>query len=261
MLPHHWSAHQQTESDDKPCADAVALQRRYYEQTAGAYDDMHVRRDDEHGVALRFIAGFLAQLGCRTVLDVGAGTGRAASLLAEIAPSLSVISAEPVMELLQSGIAAAQLERGRIVRANGAHLPFKSRSFDAVIETGVLHHMERPALAVAEMLRVSRRAVCLSDSNRFGQGSMLKRLLKLGLYRLGIWNLARRAQQRGRLYSVSTGDGVAYSYSVFDSLPAIAKAASRTVAVPTLGGPAACSAPILFASHVCLCAELQPARE
>ena len=60
---------------------------------------------------------------------------------------------------------------------------------------------------VAEMIRVVKRAIFLSDSNRFGQGSRAARLLKTALYKTGLWRTARFVQTKGKMYTLSEGDG------------------------------------------------------
>jgi ubiquinone/menaquinone biosynthesis C-methylase UbiE len=52
-------------------------QLRYYEETASRYDAMHVSENDEHAIALRYVAMYLEWLGAESILDTGCGTGRA----------------------------------------------------------------------------------------------------------------------------------------------------------------------------------------
>jgi hypothetical protein len=66
-------------------------------------------------------------------------------------------------------------------------------------------------------IRVAKKAIFLSDSNRFGRGSHTARLLKIALYKTGLWQAARFVQTKGKMYTISEGDGLQYSYSVFDS--------------------------------------------
>ena len=73
-----------------------------------------------------------------------------------------------------------------LVLGSGLQLPFPDASFDAVCEFGVLHHVEHPNAVVREMLRVSKTAIFLSDTNRFGRGRLFARLVKLALWKLGI---------------------------------------------------------------------------
>jgi hypothetical protein len=119
----------------------------------------------------------------------------------------------------------------------------------------VLHHVENPAAVVAEMTRVARTAVFLSDHNRFGQGRALARVTKLALYKAHFWRAARFVRTRGRNYHVSEGDGLAYSYSVFDSFDQLARWASSVILIPTsITGGASWFHPLLTASEVLVCA-------
>jgi trans-aconitate methyltransferase len=75
--------------------DAVVRQRAYYEATAGAYDAAHAER--EHIVALQLLAGYIQLAGVKSVLDVGAGTGRAMRFLKAQFPNLVIKGVEPVI--------------------------------------------------------------------------------------------------------------------------------------------------------------------
>jgi hypothetical protein len=58
------------------------------------------------------------------------------------------------------------------------------------------------------MLRVARKSVFLSDANRFGQGRISLRVLKLLLSKAGLWPLANLIKAQGKVYSYSQGDGM-----------------------------------------------------
>jgi hypothetical protein len=70
---------------------------------------------------------------------------------------------------------------------------------------------------VREMIRVARKGISMSDSNRFAGGRMSARHLKLALYRLGLWRAVDWIKTGGRGYLYDEGDGVFYSYSLYDS--------------------------------------------
>lgn len=53
------------------------FQKTYYTSTAEQYDDMHIAQHDEHYFALNFMVSMLDILEVKSILDVGAGTGRA----------------------------------------------------------------------------------------------------------------------------------------------------------------------------------------
>ena len=230
---------------------AKSLQRAYYERTASAYDGLHTsRQDDEHYVALDFIDSLCDRLRLETLLDVGAGTGRGVRFLRE--RHRNVRGVEPVPALTDQ----SDLPKGSIICGDGYALPFGHASFDAVFECGALHHVADPRGFVAEMTRVARRAVFLSDCNRFGQGCRATRALKFALYKARLWPAIRFVQTRGKMYSVTAGDGIAYSYSVYDSYDQLAQWADEIWVLPTHSASPAASwlNPLLTASHVLLCA-------
>jgi hypothetical protein len=113
-----------------------------------------------------------------------------------------------------------------------------------------------PGRVVAEMIRVAKRAVFLSDSNRFGQGGHSARLLKLALYQCGLWPAARYLQTKGKMYTLSQGDGLAYSYSVFDSYRQLAAGTQQIWLLPTVeqSNRRSWVHPLLTSTHVLLCA-------
>jgi len=116
---------------------------------------------------------------------------------------------------------------------SGEALPFADGSFDVVSEFSMLHHVAKPGAIIKEMLRVARRAVVIADCNNFGQGSFPARLFKLFLYKMHLWNTFNFLRTRGKHYQVSEGDGLFYSYSVYDSYDLLMSWADRILALPT----------------------------
>jgi len=197
--------------------DDAARQQEYYARTAGTYEETHVSAFDEHILALSLFAGLARTLGAQSVLDVGAGTGRALSFLLKQLPEARVVGIEPVAELREVGHSHG-LDRDTLIAGSGERLPYADNSFDFVIETGMLHHVPDPGRVVAEMARVARLGVMISDSNKFGQGSGGMRAVKAVVDRLGLWRAMIWVTTRGRMSKWSEGDGLYYSYSVFDNL-------------------------------------------
>ncbi len=210
---------------------AEQLQRDYYERTAGQYDAAHVQPGDEHSIALDYIAQLARVVDATSVLDVGAGTGRGVRYLTELRPELRVTGIEPVAGLRVEG----ELLGTTLLDGSGQEMPFEDGSFDLVIATGVLHHVPDPALVVAEMMRVARLGVMISDSNRFGQGHPVMKAAKVILGATKTWGAYNQVRTRGRGYMVSEGDGLFYSYSIFDSMPEVSRWADRTFVIPTGG--------------------------
>jgi SAM-dependent methyltransferase len=93
----------------------------------------------------------------RRILDVASGFGQDSRALAE--RGARVVGIEPSARM--SGLARllAADAPGALpawVRGWSDALPFRSRSFDAVICKGAIDHFDRPALALAEMARVTK---------------------------------------------------------------------------------------------------------
>ena len=87
------------------------------------------------------------------VLDVGTGTGTVAALARDRGATVVAVDAEPTMLEL----AARRLAGVTLLPAVLPHLPFATGSFDATVANFVVNHVGRPAAAVAELSRVTRR--------------------------------------------------------------------------------------------------------
>ena len=233
---------------------AVRAQRQYYTETATQYDAMHAREAGDDHENLKLICALVRLTAARTVLDVGAGTGRAIRHLLDAIPGLEIRGIEPVPSLIEQAVHRNGIPEGIIISGVGEALPFEDASFDVVCSFGILHHIPSPNAVVREMLRVARSAVIISDSNRFGQGSRPIRLLKLALYKMRLWGVVNFLKTGGRGYLVSPGDGVAYSYSVYDSFSHIAKWADRIILIPGEGSkPRSWFHPLLTTGTVLVC--------
>tara|TARA_B100001248_G_C27329146_1_gene430533 strand:+ start:457 stop:831 length:375 start_codon:yes stop_codon:yes gene_type:complete len=86
-----------------------------------------------------------------------------------------------------------------------------------VCEFGSLHHIPKPQKAISEMLRVSKKYIFISDTNNFGNGTFLERSFKQIIRKMGLWKLFDFLKTKGKGYTLSKGDGLAYSYSIFDN--------------------------------------------
>jgi SAM-dependent methyltransferase len=205
----------------------VDIQRRYYAETAHKYDAMHLEDSDEHYFALCIMLAMTDFLGVKSILDIGSGTGRAIARIKQQRPDIRVTGIEPVKELREVGHGKG-IGVHELIDGDALALPFEDGEFDLVCEFGVLHHIKTPARVVSEMLRVGRKAVFISDSNNFGQGGFISRSFKQAVDLLGLWPLVDLVKTRGRGYTISEGDGLGYSYSVFNNYSQI-KAQCRSV--------------------------------
>jgi len=211
---------------------AVLAQRRYYTETASRYAQMHSHEAVDDDSCLRILLPILRTLDVHSLLDVGSATGRGLPGLAQGLSSPLVCGIEPVEALVRHGISSGVTRGLPLLLASGDALPFADKSFDAVCEFAMLHHVPDPARVVQEMLRVARNVVVISDANRFGQGSFPLRIIKLLLYKLKLWKAFDFVRTRGKGYQVSEGDGVFYSYSAFDNLHQIQQWAESVYLFP-----------------------------
>ncbi len=216
--------------------DARRVQADYYTRTALAYDAVHVDDADEHAMALGWLAALVEQRRFASILDVGSGTGRALRYLKRV-PGVSLRGIEPIAALREQGYAAG-LTTDELTDGDALLLDFADASIDIVCAFGVLHHIKDHRRAVSEMCRVARCGVFISDANNFGQGAPLNRVIKQSLRALGWWRLFDRARMGRKGYHYSEGDGVFFSYSLFDDLALIKRQFHETFFMSTRpGGP------------------------
>jgi ubiquinone/menaquinone biosynthesis C-methylase UbiE len=155
-------------------------------------------------------------LGVRSILDIGAGTGRAIAEVKKARPDVLIKGIEPVEQLREIAYKKG-ISKDDLVDGDALALQFGEGEFDMVCEFAVLHHIKTPHRAVDEMLRVAKKSIFISDANNFGQGGLLGRSVKQVLNSLRLWPLADFIKTKGRGYTESEGDGLAYSYSVFNN--------------------------------------------
>jgi ubiquinone/menaquinone biosynthesis C-methylase UbiE len=228
-------------------------QYRYFTKMAPEYDEKFVHLQDEHYLALKYILSQIKISGFSSVLDVGCGTGRAVAFFIE--HNIPVKGIEPVPAMIHHARKKNNIPAKHFICGNGEYLPFPDDSFDAVCEFGVFHHLRNPDTVLNEMIRVAKYAVFLSDNNRFGHGPVLRRISKLIACKSHVWNLINFMKTRGKMYADTQGDGIVFSYSVFDSYDTLAQWADKIYLIPTSNEKSkSWFHPLLTSTHVLLCA-------
>ena len=183
-------------------------------------------------------------------LDVGCGTGRGVAELLHRRPNARVLGVEPVAELRAVGVAKG-IPESLLMEGDATKLAFEDRSFDCVCAFGILHHIREPRIALAEMMRVARKAVFISDLNNFGCGGPLQRIISQTLNALGLWKAFQFLVTKGKGYKYSEGDGIHYSYSVYNDYRWLSSQCRETHVLNTKG---AGINPCRTCSHVALLA-------
>jgi len=197
-------------------AHEIEIQRRHFAGIARKYHEEFVTQGDEHTFALAFLVAMIDHFKFESILDIGSGTGRALLYIKDRKPQLQMVGIEPVRELRKVGYRLG-IPESELIEGDATRLGFDDGQFDLVCSFGVLHHVRHPATVVTEMLRVARKGIFISDSNNFGQGSFLTRTLKQIINSLKLWRVADFFKTGGKGYLISKGDGLAYSYSVFNN--------------------------------------------
>jgi ubiquinone/menaquinone biosynthesis C-methylase UbiE len=225
----------------------VEIQRRYYAENAERYNDSY-GETDEHYFALAILVSVVQFFDIKSILDLGSGTGRAVEYVKRRCPGVKIVGIEPVKELREIAYRKG-ISREELIEGNALKLPFKDGEFDMVCEFGVLHHVRTPEVIVAEMLRVAKKIIFISDANNFGQGSFAVRTFKQVLNMFGLWKAVYWMKTKGKGYTISEGDGLAYSYSVFNNYKQIEEKCSRISLLNTTDGRID---PYRTASHIVL---------
>lgn len=151
-------------------AASTALPEREFWERGGAY-----RRTD-HPVVKMFARQRVAHLldhglfdGVESLLDVGSGSGFSSRYYPG---SIHVVAVDSSMGMLHRNSTSVRAV------ASAYRLPFDDRAFDVVTCWELLHHLDRPDQAVAEMLRVARRRVIIFEPNRVNPGHVVLGLLR-----------------------------------------------------------------------------------
>ena len=117
-----------------------------------------------------------------TILDAGCGEGFITSILFSNIKNVEITGLEYTNEALQ--IARSMIPEVSFLQGNIMDLPFDDHSFNVVLCTEVLEHLENPDKALSELLRVAENTVIITVPHepwfRIGNMLALKHLTRLG---------------------------------------------------------------------------------
>jgi ubiquinone/menaquinone biosynthesis C-methylase UbiE len=117
-------------------------------------DQMAARQDERAAALADAVRTFVLARGDERALDVGAGAGALAFALAPLVRE--VVGVDRVSELLKLARERAPANV-TFVEGDAERLPFDDRAFDLAGTLRTLHHVPRPELVLAELVRVTRR--------------------------------------------------------------------------------------------------------
>ena len=109
------------------------------------------------------LISLIKPLKAESILDTGCGEGFTMDKLAKLGIGKKIEGIEYSKEAISFG---KKLFPNLIIKQASIYdLPYKDNSFDLIICTEVLEHLEDPAKALREMLRVSKKYIILSVPN------------------------------------------------------------------------------------------------
>ena len=185
----------------------------------------------------RVLAAVLQNLpaAARSVLEIGAGSGRDAAALAERGLHAIALDASAASLALIAREHPALAGRG-IVGGDAIHLPFADETFDAVFHQGVLEHFGNPVAFLTENLRVTRPGgmLVVDVPQKYHPWTLVKRaLLRVDRWFAG-WETEFTVTELERVVR-SAGYDILGSYGDW-MVPSLgyrmAREAARAVAVP-----------------------------
>lgn len=199
----------------------VGLMREYYSKTASQYNSWHCDASNKssHNFAVRELLHLMDTIKAKSVLDVCCGTGRATKAMLDSGYAAKGIDLSA--ELIAKGVEELKIPVDCLDVGDATKLPYGDKTFDVACILGALHHTARPNNVIAEMIRVSRMGVLISDEGNHLSGGIKSLLISLGifdpLYRL----VFRREPRQSRRKCDSDGDGPTFVFSVEEIIPAV----------------------------------------
>lgn len=116
-------------------------------------DQFAARQDSRAAELADAVHAFVLPSGDERALDVGTGAGALALSLAPIVREVVGVDRVPELLALARERAPANVT---FVEGDAEHLPFDDGSFDLAGTLRTLHHVPRPELVLAELVRVTR---------------------------------------------------------------------------------------------------------
>jgi ubiquinone/menaquinone biosynthesis C-methylase UbiE len=133
-----------------------------HDEIADVYDETRRALDAD---TLNGTKEMLAAHDCRSILEIGVGTGRVSLPLYKNGYEMTAV------DISRKMMARAKVKGLKsLILANGSQLPFRDKSFDATLMAHVFHLLENPISVMREAARVSRVEIFALVRKRTGSG-------------------------------------------------------------------------------------------
>ncbi len=133
-------------------AERMTDSQSFFGRVAGEWDDLRAQLFGDRFTPRAMLSLLPSNW---VVADVGCGTGNASELLAPcVERVISIDQSEPMLGAARQRLAHAS--NVQFLTGDVESLPIPARSVDACVSLLVLHHVQDPAKAIAEMARVCR---------------------------------------------------------------------------------------------------------
>ena len=116
----------------------------------------------------RVLAGLIGTIRDRAILDVGAGTGRAALLLARAGANVTALDASSEMLAVARRRATEEGVTVRFLVGDAHALDFPARSFDVAVSLRVIMHTPQWRQCIGELCRVANQLVVVDYPSAHG---------------------------------------------------------------------------------------------
>lgn len=192
---------------------------KYYDRTAGNYNAWHCDPNNEssHNFAVKEILQTMLMVGASSLLDVCCGTGRAVRAALDCGYSATGIDVAPA--LLEIAYEKLSIPKVCLVKGDATDLPFPDNSFDVSCILGALHHTAQPSRIVTEMIRVTKKAIIVSDEANHVTGGIKQLLIAMGLFEPLYRMIFKRKPRTHRRQITSEGDGPTFFFSIEEIIP------------------------------------------
>lgn len=132
---------------------------RYYNRFAEIYNLLY---GYEQELKIREILKVVNVRDSDSILDVGCGTGLLFSHISSARIIVGVDISLGALKVAMGLIRRAGFKNVSLVRADADYLPFKDGIFDKVFAITLLQNLPNPALALNEIMRVSKGTSCIA---------------------------------------------------------------------------------------------------